>query len=71
MAGIIYCQKMEKGNQLREKYAKKRMVRLFYLTICIRLCKNYECGLSISPSSSTKNCSAFASEKLIPLPSLS
>ena len=21
MAGIIYCQKMEKGNQLREKYA--------------------------------------------------
>ena len=23
MAGIIYCQKKEKGNQLRDKYAKK------------------------------------------------
>ena len=22
MAGIIYCQKIEKSNQLREKYAK-------------------------------------------------
>ena len=23
MAGIIYCQKLDKGNQLRRKYAKK------------------------------------------------
>ena len=71
MAGIIYCQKMEKGNQLRRKYAKKINGEAFYLTICVRLCSNYECGFSTSLSSSTKNCSAFAREKLTPLPSLS
>ena len=71
MAGIIYCLKLDKGNQLRRKYAKKTNGEVKCLTICVRLCNNYECGFSTSPSSSTKNCSAFASEKLIPLPSLS
>ena len=48
MAGIIYCQKMGKGNQLRKKYTEKLMVRHLYLTISVCLFNNYECGFSIS-----------------------
>ena len=34
MAGIIYCQKTEKSNQLRKKYAEKLARIKYLLYIC-------------------------------------